>query len=87
MDIREMYESKKMSAKDALKLIEDRDCIIVGQVASSPTTILNELQVLKEYGVKDSIMVSCLPIENWPAMENPEMVGVCDQQSWFFNPK
>ncbi|MDO5301347.1 MAG: acetyl-CoA hydrolase/transferase C-terminal domain-containing protein [Tissierellia bacterium] len=87
MDIKQMYESKKMSARDALKLIRDKDCMIVGQVASSPTAILNELQVLKEYGVKDTIMVSCLPVENWPAMEDPEMVGVCEQQSWFFNAK
>lgn len=87
MNYKELYDQKKMSAKDALKLIDDKDCIIVGQVASSPTTILNELQVLKEYGTKDTIMVSCLPVENWPAMEDPEMVGVCDQQSWFFNAK
>ncbi|MDO5037224.1 MAG: acetyl-CoA hydrolase/transferase C-terminal domain-containing protein [Tissierellia bacterium] len=87
MDIKQMYESKKMSAREALKLIKDKDCMIVGQVASSPTTILNELQVLKDYGVKDTIMVSCLPVENWPAMEDPEMLGVCEQQSWFFNAK
>lgn len=86
MNYAKEYTDKVLSAEDALKLIKDNDIMFAGQVASAPTAILNELQILKDYGIKNTILVSCLPIEYFPAMDDPSMKGIVDQESWFFSP-
>lgn len=87
MSYQAIYHQKRRSAREALSLIKDGDAIFVAQVASAPMVILEELTVLKDFGIKDTVMVSCLPVGYFQAMDDPEMIGICRQESWFFSPQ
>lgn len=84
-NIHDIYEEKKMSAKEALELIQDNDYLFSAQAAGEPEAILNELQHLKETGVKGCTINTCLPIRSYPAFHDQEMKGILDHNSWFFN--
>ena len=49
---KEMYEEKRMSAEQALELIQDGDYMFSAQAAGEPAAILSCLQHLKKTGVK-----------------------------------
>ena len=68
----DMYNEKKRTAAQALELIQDRDWIFTAQAAAEPVGILNELQHLKDTGVKDIVLNTCLPMD-YPALHDPEM--------------
>ena len=74
----ELYKKKRMSAEQALELIQDGDSMFSAQAAAEPQAILSKLQHLKETGVKGTTLNSCLPIQYYDAMKDPEMAG------WFF---
>ena len=59
----DMYNEKKRTAAQALELIQDRDWIFTAQAAAEPVGILNELQHLKDTGVKDIVLNTCLPMD------------------------
>lgn len=84
-NVHEIYEEKKMSAKEALELIQDNDYLFSAQAAGEPEAILMELQHLKDTGVKGCVINTCLPIKPYPAFHDQEMKGICDHNSWFFN--
>ncbi len=52
-------------------MIRDREWIFTAQAAAEPVGILNELQHLKETGVKDIVFNTCLPMD-YPALHDPE---------------
>lgn len=83
--VQDIYNEKKMSAREALALIQDHDYIFSAQAAGEPEAILSELQVLKETGVKDCYINTCLPIKPYPAFHDPELRGILNHNSWFFN--
>lgn len=83
--VQDIYNEKKMSAREALALIKDHDYIFSAQAAGEPEAILSELQVLKETGVKDCYINTCLPIKPYPAFHDPELCGILNHNSWFFN--
>jgi len=78
-----LYEEKKKSAREALELIKDGDWIFTAQAAAEPLAIMNELQYLKETGVKDIVLNTCLP-RDYPALTDPEMASVMRHHGWFF---
>ena len=47
----EQYQKKRMTAAQALELIQDRDYLFSAQAAAEPREILSNLQHLKESGV------------------------------------
>ena len=55
------------------------------QAAGEPQAILSKLQHLKETGVKGTTLNTCLPLQYYDAMKDPEMVGIMDHSGWFFN--
>ena len=71
----ELYKKKRMSAEQALELIQDGDSMFSAQAAAEPQAILSKLQHLKETGVKGTTLNSCLPIQYYDAMKDP---------GWFF---
>ncbi|MEG2650241.1 MAG: 4-hydroxybutyrate--acetyl-CoA CoA transferase, partial [Eubacterium sp.] len=81
----ELYEEKKMTAKQALELIQDGDYMFSAQAAGEPAAILSELQHLKETGVKGTTLNTCLPLKYYEAFKDPEMRGVMDHNGWFFS--
>ena len=83
--VHELYEEKKMSAQQALELIQDGDYLFSAQAAGEPAAILDHLQHLKETGVRGCTINTCLPIKPYPAFHDPEMAGICDHNSWCFN--
>ena len=81
----EQYQKKRMTAAQALELIQDRDYLFSAQAAAEPREILSNLQHLKETGVKGVTLNTCLPIRYYEAMKDPEMAGIMDHSGWFFN--
>ena len=67
----ELYKKKRMSAEQALELIQDGDSMFSAQAAAEPQAILSKLQHLKETGVKGTTLNSCLPIQYYDAMKDP----------------
>lgn len=80
----ELYKKKRMSAEQALELIQDGDSMFSAQAAAEPQAILSRLQHLKETGVKGTTLNSCLPIQYYDAMKDPEMAGITSHNGWFF---
>ena len=80
----ELYKKKRMSAEQALELIQDGDSMFSAQAAAEPQAILSRLQHLKETGVKGTTLNSCLPIQYYDAMKDPEMTGIMSHNGWFF---
>ena len=68
-----MYEEKKMTAEQALSLIQDYDYMFSAQAAGEPAAIMSKLQYLKETGVKNTTLNTCLPLQYYDAFKDPEM--------------
>ena len=83
--IQEMYKEKKMTAEQALSLIKDGDYMFSAQAAGEPAAILSKLQYLKETGVKNTTINTCLPLQYYDAFKDPEMRGVMSHNGWFFS--
>lgn len=83
--IQELYNEKKMTAEQALELIQDGDYMFSAQAAGEPQAILSKLQHLKETGVKGTTLNTCLPIVDYPVFHDPEMQGIMSHNSWFFS--
>ncbi|MFR4559997.1 MAG: acetyl-CoA hydrolase/transferase family protein [Flavonifractor plautii] len=79
----ELYKKKQMSADQALELIQDGDSMFSAQAAAEPQAI-RSAQHLKETGVKGTTLNSCLPIQYYDAMKDPEMAGIMSHNGWFF---
>ena len=81
----EMYQQKKMTAEQALELIQDGDYMFSAQAAGEPQAILSKLQHLKKTGVKGTTLNTCLPLQYYDVMKDPDMKGIMDHSGWFFN--
>lgn len=79
-----MYAEKLMSVEQALSLIKDRDYMFSAQAAGEPVAILEHMQYLKQTGVKDTYMNTCLPLRDYAWLHDKEMVGVMSHNGWFF---
>ena len=82
--VTEMYREKVMPAEKALEMIRDHDYIFCAQAAGEPAAIMEKLQHLKQTGVKNVYLQTCLPIGKYPVFHDPEMAGVLEHNSWFF---
>lgn len=82
---KEMYQEKLMTADQALELIQDNDYMFSAQAAGEPAAILSHLQHLKETGVKNTTLNTCLPLQYYDAFKDPEMQGVMSHNGWFFS--
>lgn len=82
----EIYREKVMTADEALELIKDGDYMFSAQAAGEPAAILSHLQHLKETGVKNTTLNTCLPLQYYDAFKDPEMQGVMSHNGWFFSP-
>ncbi|MBQ0037613.1 MAG: 4-hydroxybutyrate--acetyl-CoA CoA transferase [Clostridiales bacterium] len=80
------YNSKKMSPRELLGLIQSRDFIFTAQAAAAPRAIMDELQVLKETGVSDIVLQSCVPTGDFAFFHDPEMSKVLTHHGWFMSP-
>lgn len=81
----EMYQQKKMTAEQALELIQDGDYMFSAQAAGEPQAILSKLQHLKKTGVKGTTLNTCLPLQYYDVMKDPDMKGIMDHSGGFFN--
>ena len=83
--VQEQYREKCMSAEQLLELIQDRDYLFSAQAAAEPAAILSHLQHLKNTGVKDVLLQTCLPIQDYAIFHDPEMEGILFHNGWFYN--
>lgn len=74
-----------MSADRLLEKIQSRDYIFCAQAAGEPEAILSHMQHLKETGVEDVCLQTCLPIKDYPVFHDPQMRGILSHRGWFFN--
>ncbi len=79
------YRAKCMNAAAAVTHIRSRDHLFCAQVASGPRDILYALDGLKQTSVKDVVLTTCLPLYDCPVFHDPEMKGILEHRSWFFN--
>lgn len=86
MNLEKKYKNKVRTAEESLDLIKSKDIIFTAQAAGAPMSILNELHLLKERDVEDTVLLTCLPLEYFPAMDDPELKGILTHESWFFSP-
>lgn len=81
-----IYKSKVKSVEDALSLIRDNDVIFVAQAGAEPMPLLENLHILKDYGVKNVELQNCLPIGNYEFINNPIYKENIFVHGWFFTP-
>lgn len=80
----DLYNQKKKTAAGAIEMIRNRDWIFTAQAAAEPVGILQELQHLKDTGVRDIILNTCLPMD-YPALHDLEMKKIMSHHGWFFS--
>lgn len=85
MDYQKLYNERKRTPQEALELIQDTDYVFSAQAAGEPEAILDHLQHLKNTGVKDVVLNTCLPLKPYPAFHDPELEGILSHNGWFFN--
>ncbi len=74
-----------MTADRLLEKIQSHDYIFCAQAAGEPEAILSHMQHLKETGVEDVCLQTCLPIKDYPVFHDPQMRGILSHRGWFFN--
>ena len=84
-NFKEIYDKKVKTAKKALELIKDGDYIFSAQATAEPIEIMSNLQHLKETGVKDCVLVTCLPLRDYDYFHDQEMKGILDHHAWFMS--
>ncbi|MCL2216777.1 MAG: 4-hydroxybutyrate--acetyl-CoA CoA transferase [Defluviitaleaceae bacterium] len=84
-DTRSLYESKKKSIPEALRLIKSDDAIMVALGASEPGDLLSQVHTIADYGVKGVNITNCLPMNDYDFISkpNPEVIT---NSGWFFGP-
>lgn len=81
----ELYREKCMSAEQVLDQIHSRDMLVCAQSAAEPQALLEKMHYLKTTGVKDVVLYTCVPAQDYAFFHDPEMQGIIDHRSWFFN--
>ena len=84
-NFKEIYDKKVKTAKKALELIKDGDYIFSAQATAEPIEIMSNLQYLKETGVKDCVLVTCLPLRDYDYFHDQEMKGILNHHAWFMS--
>lgn len=82
--VQEIYDEKKMSAQEALALIQDNDYVFSSQGAAEPAAILDHLEALLKTGVTGVTLNTCMPLKAYPAFHNPEFCRAVGHNCWFF---
>lgn len=85
MTSQEIYQSKLMTADKALELIRDGDHIFSAQATAEPVELMSHLQHLKETGVKNCRLTTCLPLKDYPCFHDQEMKNVLEHHAWFMS--
>ena len=85
MTEQDLYNSKRMSADQALSLIRDGDHIFSAQATAEPIELMSHLQHLKETGVTNCRLTTCLPLRDYPCFHDQEMKKVLEHHAWFMS--
>lgn len=83
-DCREIYKSKLKSIPEALKLIQSGDVIFVSQGSNEPEAIMEQLHIIKDYGVKGAELQTSLSVGDYEVYKDPELKDVIFHHSWYF---
>lgn len=80
-DNKTIYDQKLKTAAKALDLIKDGDYIFSAQATAEPIEIMSNLQHLKKTGVKDCVLITCLPLRDYDYFHDQEMKGILDHHA------
>lgn len=80
----EMYNSRKKTIPEALKMIQSHDFIITALGGSEPMALLNELHTIAENGVVGCDLTNCLPMGNYEFIKNPQYKESIFVNGWFY---
>lgn len=81
----EMYAKKCMTAEEAIGLLQDGDCMFSAQAAAEPVAFLEKLPYLKQTKLKNLVINTCLPIQDFSYFHDQELKGILRHNGWFFN--
>ncbi|MGH4139290.1 acetyl-CoA hydrolase/transferase family protein [Clostridium sp.] len=84
INLKEGYDKKVKTIKEALGLIKSGDFIIVAQAGAEPIALLDELHTIKDNGVRGVEIQTCLPMKNYEFMKNPDLKDVIFNHGWYF---
>ncbi|MCL2218256.1 MAG: 4-hydroxybutyrate--acetyl-CoA CoA transferase [Defluviitaleaceae bacterium] len=84
-DFKAIYDSKKKSIPEALKLIQSGDAVMSALGASEPCDLLAQIHTIADYGVKGVDITNCLPLVEYDflSIPNPKVIT---NSGWFYGP-
>lgn len=85
MDIKKIYNSKKITIDEALDKIKSRDNVVSALSAAEPSEILSRLHTIC-HRVEDVNVATCLPQSNYEYFMNPEYAKSIRMDGWFYSP-
>ncbi|MCL2367579.1 MAG: 4-hydroxybutyrate--acetyl-CoA CoA transferase [Oscillospiraceae bacterium] len=84
-NVQALYQSKKKTVVEALKLIQSGDGIIAGLGSAAPMEILKQIHTIGENGVRDVMISDCLPMVPYDYVTKP-FPGVITTGAFFYSP-
>lgn len=79
------YTDKKKNVPDLLNLLRDNDYVFSAQAMSEPVTILQQLPLVFDHGVKHLTFNSIMPIEDYPWFHDTSLQDKLDHVCWFYS--
>ncbi|MCL2573513.1 MAG: 4-hydroxybutyrate--acetyl-CoA CoA transferase [Defluviitaleaceae bacterium] len=83
-DFNSIYESKKKSAPEALKLIRNGDAVMTALGAAEPMELLKNIHNIADYGTKGVDITNCLPMYEYDFIANAKP-DIITNSAWFFS--
>ena len=84
MSFSALYQSKKKTVPEALKLIQSGDSIMCALGAAEPVELLKNIHTIAKNGVKGVDLTNCLPMQPYEFMVNPNP-DVIHNSGWFYS--
>ena len=83
MSVKVLYQQKRLSAADAIRVVNDGDCIVVPTAVAEPPALLHALSAARR-DFRDVQVSQILPVRNY-AYVDPETVEHVRHTAYFFS--
>jgi acyl-CoA hydrolase len=85
MDVKEMLKRKTITVQEAVSKVNSGDFVCVALAGAEPQAFMAELHTIAPR-VKDVVVSSCLNMQNYKFMSEPDMYGHFYHEGWFYTP-
>ena len=86
MDVRKLYNDRKITIEKALSFVKSGDEIVSALGAAEPKGIVSRLHEVADR-VKDVTVVTCLPMGGYEYFQNPKYKESFSMDGWFYSPE